>query len=100
MKHYKKQFSTYQEMSESAINWKMQCAYYLTPEAMNGEHQAIELLHTQLSYSHRKGGFMHNAFSPKNTLSIAVIKSCKAKACFDTIKLYSRLLLKPKEISR
>ena len=83
----KQKFNTYKEMSESAKNWDHLCTYQLLPHALEGEHHVIELPSMQLSYSDRAGGFMHDAMSPKGSISIAVIQECTDKACFDRMKL-------------
>ena len=88
-----KKFNTYKDMSKSAINWEHQCSYTLLPCAFDGEHHVIELPHIQLSYSSRLGGFMHDAISPKDSISIAIIQECKSKACFDRFKLYQGMVL-------
>jgi len=84
----KQEFTHYKEMNKSAKNWTHFCTYQLLPHALQGEHHVIELPSLQLSYSNRKGGFMHNAMSPKGMISIAVIQECKGKACFDRMKLH------------
>jgi AraC-like DNA-binding protein len=86
-------FETYTEMSQSAKNWNHHCSYKLFPYAFEGEHHVIELPHTQLSYSHRKGGFMHDAIAPPHAISIAIIQSCSHQACFDTFKLKKGMIL-------
>ena len=86
-------FDNQQEMSKSATNWDHHCSYKLLPYAYEGEHHVIILPHSQLSYSHRRGGFMHDAFSPPNTISIAVIQECHEAACFDTFKLHAGMVL-------
>ena len=86
-------FDSQQEMSQSATNWDHHCSYKLLPYAYEGEHNVITLPHTQLSYSHRRGGFMHDAFSPPNAISIAVIQECYEAACFDTFKLHAGMVL-------
>jgi AraC-like DNA-binding protein len=47
----------------------------------------------QLSYSSRRGGFMHDAISPKDSISIAIIQECKSTACFDKFKLDKGMIL-------
>ena len=74
-------------MTESAKNWDIHCAYQLFPHALEGENHVIELPSMQLSYSHRKGGFMHSAISPKDSFSIAVVLECAGISTFDCIKL-------------
>ena len=86
-------FTAYEEMSQSATNWDHHCSYRLLPCAFEGEHHVIELPNTQLSYSHREGGFMHDAIAPPNSLSIAVIQSCAKAACFDRMKLKKGMVL-------
>ena len=86
-------FEAYKEMSQSAKNWDHHCSYRLLPHAFEGEHHVIELPHTQLSYSYREGGFMHDAKSPPNSVSIAVIQSCSDVACFDRFKLKEGMIL-------
>jgi AraC-like DNA-binding protein len=86
-------FEAYKEMSQSAKNWDHHCSYRLLPHAFEGEHHVIELPHTQLSYSYREGGFMHDAKSPPDSISIAVIQDCSDAACFDTFKLQKGMIL-------
>jgi AraC-like DNA-binding protein len=86
-------FEAYKEMSQSAKNWDHHCSYRLLPHAFEGEHHVIELPHTQLSYSYREGGFMHDAKSPPDSISIAVIQSCCDVACFDRFKLKEGMIL-------
>ena len=88
-----KNFENYQEMEESAKNWNLHCSYRLQPTAFLGENHVIELPHIQLSYTYREGGFMHDAISPPNTVSIAVIQECHDVACFDTFKLHRGMVL-------
>jgi len=88
-----KKFNTYQEMSQSATNWEHQCSYTLLPHAFDGEHHVIKLPNIQLSYSNREGGFMHDAVSPKDSISIAIIQECHSQACFDKFKLYKGMVL-------
>ena len=86
-------FEAYKEMSQSAKNWDHHCSYRLLPHAFEGEHHVIELPHTQLSYSYRKGGFMHDAKSPPDSVSIAIIQKCSDVACFDRFKLQEGMVL-------
>jgi len=86
-------FKAYKEMSQSATNWDHHCSYRLLPHAFEGEHHVIELPHTQLSYSYREGGFMHDAKSPPDSVSIAVIQTCSDIACFDRYKLQKGMIL-------
>ena len=86
-------FEAYKEMSKSAKNWDHHCSYRLLPHAFEGEHHVIELPHTQLSYSYREGGFMHDAKSPPESISIAVIQQCSNVACFDRFKLKEGMIL-------
>jgi len=86
-------FKAYKEMSQSATNWDHHCSYRLLPHAFEGEHHVIELPHTQLSYSYREGGFMHDAKSPPDSVSIAVIQKCSDVACFDRYKLQKGMIL-------
>jgi len=88
-----KKFDTYKEMSQSAKNWDHHCSYTLLPHAFEGEHHVVELPDVQLSYAYREGGFMHETISPQDSISIAVIQSCSDKACFDTFKLHSGMIL-------
>ena len=81
------QFDNFIAMSQSAKNWDIHCAYQFFPHGSEGEHHIIELPSMQLSYSYRKGGFMHSAISPKGFISIAVVEECKGIAFFDRIKL-------------
>ena len=74
-------------MSSSAKNWDIQCAYQFVPYAHWGENHVIELDSMQLSYSTRKGGFMHSAISPLDSFSIGVVLECKGVATFDCTKL-------------
>jgi AraC-like DNA-binding protein len=46
------------------------------------------LPHIQVSYLKREGGFMHDAISPEECISIAVIQKLSDKACFDQMKLH------------
>ena len=80
-------------MSQSAKNWDHHCSYTLLPHAFEGEHHIIELPDVQLSYSFREGGFMHETISPVGCISIGVVQSCSDKACFDTFKLHSGMIL-------
>ena len=86
-------FEAYKEMSQSAKNWDHHCSYRLLPHAFEGEHHIIELPHTQLSYTYREGGFMHDAKSPPDSVSIAVIQTCSDVACFDRFKLQKGMIL-------
>ena len=86
-------FEAYKEMSQSAKNWDHHCSYRLLPHAFEGEHHVIELPHTQLSYSYREGGFMHDAKSPPDSVSIALIQKCSDIACFDRFKLKEGMVL-------
>ena len=86
-------FISYQDMSQSAKNWQHHCAYRLLPNAFHGEHSVIELPNMQLSYSSRKGGFMHDCIPPCNSISIAVIQECSDRACFDRFKLSKGMVL-------
>ena len=86
-------FEAYKEMSQSAKNWDHHCSYRLLPHAFEGEHHVIELPHTQLSYSYREGGFMHDAKSPPESISIAIIQQCNNVACFDRFKLKEGMIL-------
>lgn len=86
-------FEAYKEMSQSAKNWDHHCSYRLLPHAFEGEHHIIELPHTQLSYTYREGGFMHDAKSPPDSVSIAVIQTCNDVACFDRFKLREGMIL-------
>ena len=86
-------FEAFEEMSQSAKNWDHHCSYRLLPHAFEGEHHVIELPHTQLSYSYREGGFMHDAKSPPDSVSIAVIQTCADIACFDRFKLREGMIL-------
>ena len=88
-----KKFNTYKEMNQSAKNWEHHCSYTLLPHAFEGEHHVIELANIQLSYSNREGGFMHDAISPKDSISIAIIQECKSQACFDSFKLHKGMVL-------
>jgi AraC-like DNA-binding protein len=80
-------FHNYSSMTQSSKNWDIHCAYKLFPHAFNGENHVIELPSMQLSYTHREGGFMHSAVSPKDSFSIAIIVECDGIATFDCIKL-------------
>ena len=80
-------FNTYDALSKSAKNWDIHCAYQLLPHALEGENHVIQLPSIQLSYSNREGGFMHSAVSPRNSVSIAVIRECRGVASFDRMKL-------------
>ena len=93
MKNNTKKFNDYESMKSSAKNWDIHCAYQLHPKALVGEHRVEALETLQLSYTKREGGFMHDAISPPNTLSIAVILECKAQACFDKHKLQKNRVL-------
>ena len=95
MKHKfsSKNFNNYQEMEKSAKNWNLHCSYRLQPNAFLGENHVIELPHIQLSYTYREGGFMHDAISPPDTVSIALIQECQDMACFDTFKLHKGMVL-------
>jgi AraC-like DNA-binding protein len=86
-------FEAYKEMSQSAKNWDHHCSYRLLPHAFEGEHHVIELPNTQLSYSYRAGGFMHDAKSPPDSVSIAIIQKCSDVACFDRFKLQEGMVL-------
>ena len=86
-------FEAYKEMSQSAKNWDHHCSYRLLPHAFEGEHHVVELPHTQLSYSYREGGFMHDAKSPPDSVSIAVIQKCSDVACFDRFKLQEGMVI-------
>jgi len=88
-----KNFDNYQEMEKSAKNWNLHCSYRLQPSAFLGENHVIELPHIQLSYTYREGGFMHDAISPPDTVSIALIQECHDVACFDTFKLHKGMVL-------
>jgi AraC-like DNA-binding protein len=88
-----KKFEAYKEMSQSAKNWDHHCSYRLLPHAFEGEHHVIELPNTQLSYSYRAGGFMHDAKSPPDSVSIAIIQKCSDVACFDRFKLQEGMVL-------
>ena len=89
MKRTKMNFSDYQKLIESSINWEYHCTYQLLPTALEGENEVHVLETMQLSYTYRKGGMMHDARSPEGTLCIAVIQECQDKACFDNIKLHA-----------
>ena len=88
-----KNFDNYQAMEESAKNWNLHCSYRLQPNAFIGENHVIELPNIQLSYTYREGGFMHDAISPPNTISIALIQECHDVACFDIFKLQKGMIL-------
>ena len=89
MKHKisSQKFNNYSSMSQSAKNWNIHCSYQFTPQAHTGVNHIIELPSIQLSYSHREGGFMHSAISPKDSISVAVVMERKGVATFDRIKL-------------
>ena len=87
MKRTQMNFSDYQKLIESSKNWEYHCTYQLLPTALEGEHEVNELETMQLSYTYRKGGMMHDARAPKDTVCIAVIQECHDKACFDNMKL-------------
>ena len=93
MKNKAEEFNDYESMQSSAKNWEIHCAYQLHPKALVGEHRVEELETLQLSYTKREGGFMHDAISPPDTLSIAVILECASKACFDRLKLHKNRVL-------
>ena len=86
-------FKNYQEMSQSAKNWDHHCSYRLSSHAFEGKHHVIALPQTQLSYSYREGGFMHDAISPPDSISIAVIQECQEQACFDKFILRQGMVL-------
>jgi len=93
MKNKSEAFNNYKSMKKSAKNWDIHCAYQLHPNALIGEHRVEEFQTLQLSYTKREGGFMHNAISPKDTFSVAIILQCASKACFDVHKLYKGKVL-------
>ena len=82
-------FNNYQTMSQGAKNWDIHCAFQLLPCALNGEHSVLLLPNIQLSFSWREGGFMHDAISPDDSFSIAVVQESYGKACFERIKLHT-----------
>ena len=81
-------FADYEQMAQSSENWEYLCTYQLLPTALKGQHQVVLLDKMQLSYAYREGGMMHDARSPKDTVSFAVIQKCEDKACFDNMKLH------------
>ena len=82
-----KNYTDYKGMSESSLNWEYLCAYQLSPTAMEGTHKILLLDTMQLSYTHRVGGMMHSARSPKGMFSISVIHECQKSACFNNMKI-------------
>ncbi len=67
-------------------NWKQGCPYQLEPAGLSGQYQVVQLCSMQIGYGERKGAAMYNVASAKDSLSIALIVTCKGKACFDRMK--------------
>ncbi len=80
-------YDGYEMMTKSINNWEQLCPYQLHPNGLSGRHQVLQLHSMQIAYAHRKGGTMHNAGSPKDSLAIAVLEACEDKACFGRMKL-------------
>ncbi len=82
-----KYYSSYKMMSKSMHNWQQLCPYQLCPNGLSGKHKVLQLDSMQIAYAERNGGTMHNAGSPKDSITIAVVEKCKDKACFGHLKL-------------
>jgi AraC-like DNA-binding protein len=83
----KQQFSTFEEMEQSARNWNFKNIYKLLPHADTGTNHIVFLPDMQLTYSENDGGILFDVKAPKGMISVAVIETCKGKACFDETKL-------------
>ena len=81
------QYDGYEMMQANITNWKQLCPYQLRPDSLSGRLQILQLHLMQITFGERKGGTMHHAGAPKDTLNIAVAESCADKACFGPIKL-------------
>lgn len=87
--YLEEEFDNYEQMASSAKNWEHLCTYQLFPNALVGKHQVVVFDSIQISCSQREGGMMHDARSPKDCISVAVIQECEDKACFDKVKLHT-----------
>ena len=81
------QYDGYEMMRANIKNWKQLCPYQLRPDSLSGRLQVLQLHSMQIVFGERKGGTMHNAGSPKDSLNIAIVELCADKACFGRIKI-------------
>jgi len=81
------QYDNYEMMQANITNWKQLCPYQLRPDSLSGRLQILHLHLIQIVFGKRNGGTMHHAGSPKDSLNIAIVESCKDKGCFGRIKL-------------
>ncbi len=74
-------------VQQGAKNWKQGCPYQLQSTTLSGQYQIVQLSSMQIGYGKRKGAAMYTVSSAKDSLSIALIETCKCKSCFDRMKL-------------
>ena len=80
-------YDNYEMMIQQGVkSWKQGCPYQLEPAGLSGEYQIVQLCSMQIGYGERKGAAMYNVASAKDSLSIALIITCKGKSCFDRMK--------------
>jgi len=86
-------FDTFEEMEQSAKNWSFKNIYKLLPHADTGSNHIIFLPDMQLTYSENNGGILFDVKPPKGMMTVAVIETCKGKACFEETKLQEKMVV-------
>jgi len=84
-----KYYNNYEDMEDSAKNWKYNCLFQLKPNALLGHNRILQLSFMQIGYVSRSGGLMHDTYSAIDCISVAIIENCEGKACFHRTKLES-----------
>ena len=62
----KKEFDTYVDMAENAVDWTLFCSYQLKPNFLEGIYKILQLPSMQIAYTNMEGGIMFDYVAPES----------------------------------
>lgn len=87
-----KEFDSYIEMAESAVDWTLFCPYELKKRSFAGVYKILELPSMQIAYTDMDGGIMYDFVIPEDCISFSVMKLVSNRACIDQMKLQTDMI--------
>ena len=88
----KKEFDTYVEMAENAVDWTLFCSYQLKPNFSEGIYKILQLPSMQIAYTNMEGGVMFDYVAPEECITFSLMKNISQKACIDQMKLETGMI--------
>jgi len=87
-----KEFENYADMAQTASEWTLFCPYQFRKNSFIGMMKILELPSIQIVYVETRGGSMFELITPKECVTVSVMKNISNKACVDEMKLKTDMI--------